>query len=523
MEIDFLHLQEGRKVEFKEALPPGKKIAKTIVAFSNGSGGDIYIGIEDKTRKIVGIPEEEIFTLEEQIMNIVFDCCYPNIIPDIKTFIIEEKHILNIKVYPGSLLPYYIKQDGKNNGTYIRVGSTNRIAGQENIAELERKKRNITFDSIPMVEMKEFVNSLSSFIQNYTEKTGKKIDIETLKKLGLIAKVADQYFYTAAAVLLSNSENKISYFPYAKIECAHFKGKGYTYTIDSRTIDGPISLQADEAMIFIKNNIKKSSSQGEIYRIEKWEYPLTAIRELVINAIIHRDYSISGQDIKIAIDDEMFEITSPGVFPANIDLSILKSGQSEIRNKVLAPIFKELKLIEQWGTGFQKLYAELEDYPNLEVKINEPGLAFQIQLVKKEPAINTYGFMVAEQIVPYGVSKMVDQPIQKQVYNTPETTFVAAPKFPYEDAYKFILNSAHALSILNYCKEYKSGIEIKGLLGLADRAYFTKNILKPLVELHCMGLLFPDKPRSSKQKYITTAFGKQMLDVFIERVNIFKK
>jgi predicted HTH transcriptional regulator len=97
-----------------------------------------------------------------------------------------------------------------------------------------------------------------------------------------------------------------------------------------------------------------------------------------------KDYSLQGKDIKIAIFDDMLEITSPGTIPPSIDLNNLSSGQSEIRNKTLGPIFKELQLIEQWGIGFQKLTDELKEYPEIELKIHEPGLSFQIQFIKRD-------------------------------------------------------------------------------------------------------------------------------------------
>lgn len=109
---------------------------------------------------------------------------------------------------------------------------------------------------------------------------------------------------------------------------------------------------------------------------------MKAIREAIVNAIIHRDYSIMGSDIKIAIFDDMLEITSPGSLMPSVDPEMLKNTPSEVRNRVIAPIFKDCKLIEQWGSGFNKIYDDLAEYPEITMKINEPGLSFQMQFIK---------------------------------------------------------------------------------------------------------------------------------------------
>jgi predicted HTH transcriptional regulator len=242
---------------------------------------------------------------------------------------------------------HYIRSLGKEKGTFIRVGSSNRLADRKIIEELERKKRNISYDSIPVYELKPDELDLSSFTKLYQEKTGKKITKASFTKLGLLKTENEKQYPTVSAILLSGNDVKSPHFPYAKIECARFKGTKTDTTIDSMTINDSICLQPDSAVAFIERNIKKGSKIGRVYREERWEYPMTAIREIIINAVIHRDYSLQGKDIKIAIFDDILEITSPGTIPPSIDLNNLTSGQSEIRNKTLGPIFKELQLIEQ--------------------------------------------------------------------------------------------------------------------------------------------------------------------------------
>ena len=377
---------EGRRIEFKAAMPEGNQIAQTVIAFANGVGGELFIGIDDKTKSVNGVADSDVFKLEEKISQIVFDNCHPLIIPDITIYPYMDRNILCVKVYPSKNGPYFFKSKGKNKGTYIRVSSTNRVADEALLNELERRSRNVSFDSLPAYDVSPHDCDLDEFKIFYQEKCGRKIKKEQLKTLDLIKMERDEEHVTNAALLLASNQVKKQVFPYAKIECARFKGRTTSVMIDQQTIDGPVFAQPEEAMKFIMRNISQGSTIDLIYRKDRWEYPLKAIREAVINAVIHRDYSILGSDIKIAVFDDLLEITSPGTLMPSVSPESLENTSSEIRNRVVAPIFKDCKLIEQWGSGFQKIYADLTDYPTISLKINEPGLSFQMQFIKTDYA-----------------------------------------------------------------------------------------------------------------------------------------
>ncbi len=96
---------EGRRLEFKEVLPENAELANTIIAFANDAGGELYIGVRNNPREIIGLPEEELMKIEEQVSNIIFDRCYPAIMPDITFLTDEDKHIIRVTVYRGSTPP----------------------------------------------------------------------------------------------------------------------------------------------------------------------------------------------------------------------------------------------------------------------------------------------------------------------------------------------------------------------------------------------------------------------------------
>jgi len=381
----FLDQPESRKLEFKEAFPKGDQIARTAVAFANGAGGRIVFGVKDVPRQIIGIPDSQIFKTEEWITNCIFDICTPSIVPEIYIQSVEGRSLLVVEIYPGAQKPYKIKKSGRTNEVYIRVGASNRKASAETIEALERQRRKVSFDALTVFECPVKDIDLSRFKNAFKAQTGRNIGKTQLFNMGLFQKEQARQCPTNAALLLSDSPARKQNFPYAKIECARFKRTDKRVFLDQLTIEGPIHDSVEPCLTFIKKNIALGSTIGEIYRNDRWEYPLEAIREALINAIIHRDYAILGSDIKVAIYDDMLEITSPGPLPDALPVEELGTGRSEIRNRVLAPIFKELKLIEAWGSGIQKIREELDQYPEISLILQEVGNAFQVQFVKKDP------------------------------------------------------------------------------------------------------------------------------------------
>jgi predicted HTH transcriptional regulator len=373
---------EGRRLELKKVLPEKAELAKTIIAFANDAGGELYIGIQNKSREIVGLPEEELMNMEEQISSIIYDRCYPTILPDITFLTEEDKHIIRVTVYRGSALPYYLKDKGKLKGTYIRVGSTNRLADEEIIAELERRKRNVSFDSELLLDKPANGLNFENFKKEYQEKTGETLDTQVLHKLELIKNMNEAEYPTNALVLFSDDDLRRSMFHFAKVECARFKGTTSDEFIDQKSITTNIAIQAEEAYNFVLRHVNKGATVEGVYTVSRWEYPVKAVREAIRNAIVHRDYSLSGKDVKVAIYDDMIEITSPGLLPPSIDYAAMESRQSDARNKIIAPVFKRMGIIDQWGNGLKLISDELKDYPQIEFRWKEVGLSFQVQFVK---------------------------------------------------------------------------------------------------------------------------------------------
>ncbi len=224
--------------------------------------------------------------------------------------------------------------------------------------------------------------NLEFFRQEYQDKTGETLNTQTLRKLELIKAINGTEYPTNALILFSDDELRRSLFPFAKVECARFKGIKTEEFIDQKSILSNIATQAEEAYNFVLRHINKGAVVEGVYTVSRWEYPVKAIREAIRNAIVHRDYSLTGKDVKVAIYDDMVEITSPGLLPPSIDYAAMESCQSDARNKIIAPVFKRMGIIDQWGNGLKLIADELKEYPQIEFRWKETGLSFQVQFVK---------------------------------------------------------------------------------------------------------------------------------------------
>jgi ATP-dependent DNA helicase RecG len=381
---DFIRKGEGKTLEFKETLPSGESLARTAVAFSNMAGGRIIIGIEDRSRKLIGVSENDALDFPDRIYGMIYDRCSPAIIPEVYLVSVADSKVLVVEIYPGALKPYYLKSKGREKGIYVRVGAVNKPADQEMIGELERQRQNISFDEQTLYDKTEAHLDIERLTKDFQRLSGRELTPPDLLNLRIIREEGKQRFVTVGGMMLAGRENLPEY---ARVKCARFKGTEMAEFIDQKEFNGLLYEQAEEAMKFAMTHIAKSGKIEGLQRIDRYEVPLEAIREAIVNAIVHRDYSISGADIKFAIFDDRIEITSPGCLPRSLEIEDIMAGRSEIRNKVIARFFKEIGFIEQWGTGMRKMVNLCASANLPEPEFKESGLFFKI-IFKKGSAIN---------------------------------------------------------------------------------------------------------------------------------------
>ncbi|MDQ3000767.1 MAG: putative DNA binding domain-containing protein [Fibrobacterota bacterium] len=343
---------ESSTLEFKEKPPKNDQILKTVVAFCNLYGGRIIIGVKD-SGQILGIAEGEIDSLLEYLDKSIYESCSPPIIPEIHSQRYGEKLVLIIQVSAGMQKPYFLRSEGLTKGTYIRLGKSTVRADEGTLQDLHRQNRRISFDTTPFynsrveeVEKELFARFLT--LKGAGSKGGRKDDL--LKSYHLLVEEQSRLFPTVGGLLLFNA-NPQKWFPEAFIICSTFSGISGRTVLATKDMAGDLFSQFEGAFDFVASSLKKSFVIKGKKREEKFEIPMIAVREALLNAIVHRNYALPAP-IKVAIYEDRIEIFSPGIFPGPFDVNNLTAGITYIRNAAITKIFREAGYIEKLGSGF---------------------------------------------------------------------------------------------------------------------------------------------------------------------------
>ena len=343
--------RESKTIEYKRELPSNfLGIVKTCVGFANSAGGKIIIGVEDKTLAIRGVSDKDLNHGLESLSAAVYESASPALIPEVYAQRFGDKEVLVIEVSRGSSPPYFVKSQGSKKGVYVRVGPTTRAASEEHIVELLNLRTFTSFDSEPSKESPE------------------SLDQRILQ--GAYGKLPSQNLLLNERVLIKSIRNKINVTnagilafglnPQATIDecgfiCSRFKGDQGRDIIETQEIDGPLSEQITKAMYFLERHLDRNYKMMGSRLKAKTLIPELALREAVVNAVIHRKYQIPARS-KIAIYDNRVEIFSPGGLPGLITIENLGDGSSHLRNPLLAQFARRMGLAEKLGSGVRAMF-----------------------------------------------------------------------------------------------------------------------------------------------------------------------
>ena len=362
---------EDEKKEFKTSFQ--KEVIESVVAFANTYGGKIFIGVDD-TSKILGV--DITHETVQSYINTIKQNTQPNIIVDIDVVEVEAKTILTIDVKEYPLKPIAYK-----NRYYKRVKNSNHIMSLDEISNEHIKTINSSWDyyvddrhdfsDISQKNIEKFIE----MIEKYQGKSFQDDPMTVLRKYELIKE--DKL--TFGAYLLFTSNNSVL----TAFQIGRFKTP--VDIIDNIDINTDIVSQIDKAMEFIKKHLMTEFIiTGEPQRVMKYDYPLEAIREVLINMIVHRDYRDSGNSI-IKIFDDRIEFFNPGKLYDDITIEKLQSGDyaSRTRNRAIARAFKEAGIIEQYGSGISRIKKECNRHGVKEPKFEEFSHGFRVTLFKE--------------------------------------------------------------------------------------------------------------------------------------------
>lgn len=352
---------ESSTIEWKGTFPENEQIIKTIVGFCNRFGGKLIIGIANNG-EIIGVEERDAEEHMEYLDKMIYDSSAPPIIPLVHTQRINDKIILLIEVSSGMNKPYYIKSLGMEKGVFIRLGRSTMRANADMIEELKWSSRGLHFDLSSLYHGTTGDLDLDAIENFFSISNGSKKSSTdaVLSSFNLINEEHKSKYPTVAGMLLFGKQPE-KYLPEAFIICSRFSGVSGRTAIASQDCTGSLFEQFEMAYAFILKHLHHSFIIRGKKREEKLEIPEIAIRETLLNAIVHRNYHIQSP-VKVAIYDNRIEIFSPGDFPGPINSSNLLSGLTYIRNPGISKIFRQAKYIEKLGSGFHNLFRFYEKW-----------------------------------------------------------------------------------------------------------------------------------------------------------------
>ena len=372
---EILRRPEGKTLEYKRDFSSPIGILKSLVAFANTAGGVLIVGVQDKTRNISGLTD--VIAVEAKLANILAESIEPRIVPNIEILTGRKKHVIAMEVYPSAVRPHYLTQSGLKDGVYIRVGSTNRKADPVQIEQMRRYALPGSFDEQPMPEasMKELSFSAAAMYYAPT----RKLNASSFKTLKVSTMIQGREVPTVGGYLLF-AKDRFEHFPDSWIQAGRFAGTDKKRIIDHIEIRSPLPAIAEEAIEFVQKHLRREALIGQVRRVDKWTVPGVVLREAIINAITHTDYSERGAPIRIAIFDDRIEIENPGLLPLGLTIDDIQKGVSKLRNRVIGRVFHDFGLIEQWGSGVQRMTAACREAGLPELQFEELAARFRITI-----------------------------------------------------------------------------------------------------------------------------------------------
>ena len=472
---EILRRTEGKNLEFKRDLSSPTGFLRTVVAFANTTGGIILIGVEDRTRHIRGVRDP--LDLEERVVNLISDSIKPRLVPDVELLSYRHTHVLAVEVFPSPARPHHIAREGLQRGTYARVGSSNRLADAALVAEMRRYATGESFDegALPTLDSEavDFRVASESFAPMLTLTRG------NLQTLRLLTPHQGRLVPTVGGILLFGTD-RLTHFPDAWIQAGRFAGADKATIADHLDIKTPPVQAAEDAVAFVQKHALRGVKIGQVRREEQWSVPIVAIREAIINAVVHADYSQRGAPIRLAIFDNRIEVENPGLLPFGLTLEDLPQGISKLRNRTIGRVFHELGLVEQWGSGVQRMLATCREAGLAAPVWEEVGLRLRVTIYTGPNALQP-----------------TDSGAAKRTAATPAEGIVLGGTVT---AYAIDAVDQSILALLEGGAEYGTG-QIAKAVGLSPRATRTR-----LVKLVSHGLVreVGTGPHDPKRRYIAS-------------------
>lgn len=355
---------EGQHLEFKREIDNPESIAGEIVAFANSEGGRLYLGVADDGT-IVGCPDPA--RVSQALTNICRDRCRPPIVPGIETITLDDKTIVALDVVADlNRQKPYSTQGGR---FYIRVGTDKKDATGRELIRIAQSAGELHYDESPVRGALPATLSEFAFNAYYEQQFGLGLTAglqqasilleQLLRNMRLLDDLEGIPTLTVAAVLVFGVDPQ-QFLPHSRVSAVAFSGVDEDSNIlDRKEITGRLPQIIEDSRVFLRRNVQVAAKELGFERQDRPQYDLNALGEAVVNAIAHRDYSLSGSQIRIFVFADRIEIRSPGRLPNSITLDNIKLGVHAERNRRIAALLTHLGYMSAIGTGVPRLIIRL--------------------------------------------------------------------------------------------------------------------------------------------------------------------
>ena len=471
---DLISDGESERIEFKRSTGQRTEAARTVCAMLNGLGGFVLFGVSNKG-ELIG-QQVSAKTLED--MAVELRRIEPPAFPEIETIYLRKEATIVLLTVSGGGGPYAF--DGR---AYLRHGPTTIVMPRDEYERrlVERLHATRRWENEPVAEgvsihdldAEEIQITLDNAIRlGRLEAPGRRDTKSILRGLELIR---DGYLLNAAISLYGKNDRLKSLYPQMSIRLARFRGLNRLADFsDNRQYWGHAFALLRRAESFLMDHVPIAGRvvSGKMIREDRPWYPPRAMREALANALCHRDYTIPGGAVAVAMYDDHLEITNPGGLHFGITPEKLtKPHESKPWNPIIANVFYRTGIIERWGSG----------------------------------TLNIIDWCIENGNLPPSWSEQAGS-----VFVTFTPAIAEAPQVTSQISTKLAL-SRHQVEILRRCYEDSTLVDLMAITGRSDRTKFRHQVLHPLLAQGLIEMTIPDKPRSSKQKYRLTAKGRQMV------------
>ncbi len=371
---------EDSFAEFKRDISQRSDFAGEMIAFANTEGGQILVSVDDDGR-IVGLTDPK--QVEKTVLNIARQNCNLPLMPTLDRISTDQGVVLVVNVPRRSGPPY----ETNSGQCYLRVGSTKRLCTPFERARLLQSAGLYHFDETPVpgtgVEQIE-TDALAAYYRRIFEQPLEASDVPLPSMLGnmrfLVPDVDGALRLSVAGLLLFGKKPQ-DHLYHARISAVRWLGlEAAEEILDRQEITGRLAEQIEQAGKFVIRNTRLSTSINGIQQTDTYEYPRPALREAIVNAVAHRDYSLDGAQILLYVFDDRLEIRSPGALPNGVTLQNIRTHYSRPRNETIARVLFNLGYVNTLGSGIPRMIRLMREHSAREPDFEVSGQQFLVRL-----------------------------------------------------------------------------------------------------------------------------------------------